>query len=470
MTQSRNIIKEFASVLLEGIPVVTVENSFPVVFSNTTTSNSIDTGALTVNGGVGIGGNLVVGKSISVLDGLDMGGTRIRNLAEPVLPNDAMTLSFFSANAGGVQAGMGIDKQMNVISVNPSQPQLTTVGTIKNGSWNATVISTAYGGTGSTGFPHGEILFGTESNPIGSHSSFHYNSATRSLHLAGLNDTTGSGTGTLVVSGGGSFSKGLHVGSVLTCNGMQVNKKIVNITDATEAGQGLDGMGALTVAGGCVIGKNVAINGNIYCGGSVSTTVLSVTGTTDATSPTNASLVVAGGFGVRKSIHVGTNALIAGSLTVLSLAESTSATTGSIVANGGASVKGTLRTGGSLHVAGEGTFSGKVTAVSGFSIQGNISYSGMLVSTPVSGGTVVIPANVPGVILELTGPLEELFLSFPTSVLNGHVISISTTDTITTVGTLNVTFARNMEFPVTFPAGSSLRYMFLSSSTKWYRI
>ena len=59
----------------------------------------------------------------------------------------------FSNNALSISstiASTGLSYTNGALSVNPSQPQITTVGTLTGGTWNATPIAYQYGGTGNT--------------------------------------------------------------------------------------------------------------------------------------------------------------------------------------------------------------------------------------------------------------------------------------------------------------------------------
>jgi hypothetical protein len=81
--------------------------------------------------------------------------------------------------------------------------QVTGVGTLTSGQWNATTISVAYGGTGQTTYTDGQLLIGNSTG----------NTLTKSTLTAGsgISITNGGGTITIATSGGTgvtSFSAG----------------------------------------------------------------------------------------------------------------------------------------------------------------------------------------------------------------------------------------------------------------------
>ncbi|KAI8831951.1 hypothetical protein BJ741DRAFT_667526 [Chytriomyces cf. hyalinus JEL632] len=58
MTQSRNVVKEFGNVFIDNKPVLTAANGLPVHLTNKTPAVSGSTGALMVDGGIGVIGGV----------------------------------------------------------------------------------------------------------------------------------------------------------------------------------------------------------------------------------------------------------------------------------------------------------------------------------------------------------------------------------------------------------------------------
>jgi len=204
------------------------------------------------------------------------------------------------------------------------------------------------------------------------------------------------GSSNLQVTGGGTFSGTLTVGS-------SANIQATTATTDTATG-------ALRVMGGAAIGGNLKVGANLAVGTTESTANgnLRVFYTTPATNSTTGALVVAGGAGIAGNLHVGlfgatpvlsakvdnfgagrpavvitgniiqgsggavTYVNLVGNVTISCTAPSTSTTTGALVVTGGAGVGGNINAG-SLTIPGAGhTLTGNLT-VTGNITAGNIS-------------------------------------------------------------------------------------------------
>ena len=105
--------------------------------------------------------------------------------------------------------------------------------------------------------------------------------------------------------------------------------------------------GALKVAGGVGIVKNLYVGGNTV-----------ITDTTQASNTTSGSLQTAGGAGIAKNLYVG------GIIDVTDVTQSTSPTTGALIVDGGAGIAKNVYVGGDLQVTGNVTILGSNSSIS----------------------------------------------------------------------------------------------------------
>lgn len=231
-----------------------------------TTSTSTSTGALKVLGGVGVGGNLYVGGNISV------------------------PRSFFAANGPGFNGQILVTRGSYVEWINTPQTSTTTsflstvtaIGIIETlDPTNATSTSTGAlrvrggAGIGRDLWVGGDI---TGTNIAGASIAV---SGTGSFNTVAVNATTPSTTssnGALVVQGGVGIRGDLYVAggvfsSRLTIDETIINSTVVQTNDVFTITNTLNATstnsGALRVAGGAGIGRNLYVGGSGYFTGTV---------------------------------------------------------------------------------------------------------------------------------------------------------------------------------------------------------
>jgi hypothetical protein len=177
--------------------------------------------------------------------------------------NNNNQLQIASAGIGtGLSGGNGVS-----LSVNASQPQIIAVGIITTGTWNGNIISVTHGGTGTTNFTGGQILFGNGINPIASSSNLTFSSTAFTIGVT--TSSTSTNTGALIVTGGISCGENINVQGKLTLldttssTSSIVGSTIIagsiaisNTMDATSSSNG----GTFTTAGGMSVGKTLYAN------------------------------------------------------------------------------------------------------------------------------------------------------------------------------------------------------------------
>jgi hypothetical protein len=136
-----------------------------------------------------------------------------------------------------------------------------------------------------------------------------------------------------------------------------------------------DSTGSLILDGGAGIAKNVYIGGNLNVTGSITggstgsafTTPITTTDTTQSTTINTGSLIVDGGAGIGKNLHVG------GTIHGTNTADSSSGGTGSIFTNGGIGITKSLYVGGSGSTPATSTSTGAVVVASnGVGVTGTV--------------------------------------------------------------------------------------------------
>lgn len=88
--------------------------------------------------------------------------------------------------------------------ISGSYTGITGVGTLTVGTWNATTIGVAYGGTGQTSYTNGQLLIGNSTG----------NTLTKSTLTAGAGIAITNGTGTITIAGDGTHTTSAPVTKV----------------------------------------------------------------------------------------------------------------------------------------------------------------------------------------------------------------------------------------------------------------
>lgn len=288
----------------------TINNSGQVNIPATTESTSVTTGGLTLGGGAGIAKNLTVGGGISAAGGITFSGlTRITN-------NTAASSSTVAAFT--VVGGIGADS-LNVgaggIKLSAGGFSTSTfVNITDTGASNSTTSGalTVVGGVGIQG----------------------------ALYVGGITTAGGISMGGALTVGGGITAARLDCsgvmksGSIITGAFSATTLSATATTESTGAGSGAlvvaggAGIaGALNVLGGITgarldLGTGAIKSGPVTCGnitssGTFSATSLNATATTASTNTGSGALVVAGGVGIAGLLNA-TTIVASGNITAFS--------------------------------------------------------------------------------------------------------------------------------------------------------
>jgi hypothetical protein len=352
-----------------------------IFVSSSNTSNSTDTGALVVEGGVGIGKNLIIGQQtvikstdnafstvtgalivtggVGIGSDLYVGGQITSNKLVIELTTISTTLittddiikttnntQATSPSTGALQitGGAGIEGNLHVGGV--------IVGSLVGTTNIATNIAGGLPGqllyqisTSATGFvttgPNTYIL---TSN--GSNSPFWSNN----LFLSSTINAVSATTGALVVAGGAGINQDLYVGGRIygTLAGpVQAAEQLKVI--ASDMNQ----VHFVTFVDSNNIG--VANTETFYTTSSMTinpnTGEIKFLSLAEATSTTTGALAISGGAGIGKNLYVGGNIQIAGLTTITNTTNSFSPITGALVILGGVGIVGNLNVGGTINAS-----------------------------------------------------------------------------------------------------------------------
>ncbi len=341
-----------------------------LAITNTTASTSTITGALTVAGGVGIAGRLNVGTSLYV------NGVQIQNFdsSTPLSLTDTTASTSKTTGALKVAGGVGIAGALYVDSLNVNGVNIDTNGSTFDTSaalalTNTTASSstttgalTVAGGAGIAGRLSVGSLYvnGVQIDTNGSSSSF---DASAILSLTNTTESTSKTTGALKVAGGVGISKDVYMGGSAYISNYLITSGTYGATSPLN--------GALRVAGGAGIVGDMYIGGLINIGNTATISgITSITNNTASTSKTTGALVVSGGIGINGAANIG------GITKVLSTTASTSSLTGALVVSGGVGVSGDINITGGMNI-GSGTAttsstSGALVVYGGIGTSGNI--------------------------------------------------------------------------------------------------
>ena len=374
-----------------------------VIFHSITDSTSTGNGSVVVSGGVGISGNIFLGNSLFF-------GPNLTRLSMTDFSSNVFFHSLSESTGTGygsivVSGGLGLGKSAyiggnltvdgnsayfaNSVYINNKNGLGRTVLSMTDFSSNVIFHST----TDSTGTGYGSVVIsggaGISGNIFLGNSLFFGPNLTRlsmtdfssNVIFHSIVESTGTGYGSVVVSGGLGLGKSAYIGGNLTVDGssayfansVYINNKngrgptVLSMTDfsynavfySTSESTGT-GYGSIVVSGGVGINKSAYIGGNLTVDGSsayfansvyinnkngIGRTVLSMTdfssnvvfhSTTESTSTGNGSVVVFGGIGIGGNINIQNKAF------VNSTYDSYSTNTGSLVVSGGVGINGNV--------------------------------------------------------------------------------------------------------------------------------
>ena len=329
-----------------------------VIINNTTESNSIVTGALQIRGGVGIGRNLYTGGNVIINSTIESTSTS----------TGALRITGGVGIGGNVYTGGNIIVNSNIESTSTSSGALQITGGVGIGrnlytGGNVIINSTIESTSTSTG-----ALRITGGVGIGGNVYTGGN-----VIINNTTESTSTSSGALQIAGGVGIGRNLYTGGNVI-----INSTIESTSTST---------GALIITGGVGIGGNVYTRGNII-----------VTSNIESTSTSSGALQIIGGVGIGRNLYTGGNVIINSTI------ESISTSTGALRITGGVGIGGNVYTGGNViinsNIESTSTSSGALQITGGVGIGrnlytgGNVIINSTIESTSTSTGALRITGGV----------------------------------------------------------------------------
>jgi hypothetical protein len=366
-----------------------------VNITNTTASTNKDTGALIVNGGVGVEGSLFAGGLIYVFDTPSgsytpvltsaSGGYNGGIISGTVFVNNSTTSTSITTGALRVLGGVGIQGNLNVgpdgrfNGIRVGRGSASGVGSDTNVALGGGVGNDAPLALNASGLRNVAVGLGTLSTitsasdnvAVGRYAMRDKSAGDNNVAIGSNSLTTGSGSSNTAVGVG---ALALSPSGQNTALGHDALHEIIgdsNIGIGFNAGRAME-----TGTGNVIIGNNDgitidgAVNNILIADGSGNirltiseTGVLTLPSNVSSTNTTTGTLVVTGGVGISGAVNIGGAAGIGGAVSISNTTPSTSTTSGSIVTLGGIGAAGNIH---ALGFFGDGSNLTNITAA-GFS-------------------------------------------------------------------------------------------------------
>jgi len=324
-------------------------NSNLVVIS-TTQATSVDTGALVVQGGAGIAGNLYVGGNLIVSNVsyeyqeiitttelvkgnlVAASGTISSSVdtgALVVVGGAGISGSLFITNTNDVSANIGLLHNANIaINANLGAYQSWANANLSSADNTINSIEANLGAFQNYANANIGSFYNYANTKIGSNSN-------SNLVVVSNTPSTTPNTGALTVIGGAGIAGNLNVGNIIIAEGNIVANSGNVSTDTTTGALVISNGGGLGVTGNVNVGQTIIAEGNILANSGVSSTNINT-----------GALVVVGGAGISGNINVNGEVKTGGNIVAGSGAASTDVTSGALVVKGGAGVSGEFSLGG----------------------------------------------------------------------------------------------------------------------------
>lgn len=303
--------------------------------SDLTDSSSSSTGALKVSGGVGIAKNLFVGQNLNVSGSTTIGSLITGNITGTSLniSGNAIVTGSLNVSSSGTFNSLLVTNN-GTIGGTLSVTGLTTLGELHSGVTTVDSLSVTNNQT------IGGTLTVTNATTLSNTLSI-----SGSTIILDSTDvvTTPSLSGALVVSGGVGIAKGLNVagivnitnttnaisrttGALVVTGGVGISGHLHVLDLITHGGATIGGL--LTASGSATINGVTTMVASATIGGSLTVSGFTIINdNTQSTDTSSGALIVAGGVGIAKNLNVGGTLNVTGATTLSDILNISGATT-----------------------------------------------------------------------------------------------------------------------------------------------
>jgi len=438
-----------------------------IILAGTDDGGSTTTGALQIAGGAGIGGQVYIGKGLQVVGDIsgavvsssNLKATSLQTATNTLVYADVLgelhlstislsggtltgTISTATNLSGGVRGSLPYQTAPGVTTMLPIGTD-TTVLTVTGGvpTWQSasgTTVGNASNSTTATNIAGGltnQIPYQSSPGITAFSSGLTFNGTTftaTNISVPGTTNATSTLTGAVQIAGGVGIQKDLwvggnvNIGGTLFFNGVgadQVTSNTGTFVDVAVTGTGV----ALTVTNSVYVGQNLQVNNTLTSANVV------ISGSTGVTTTNSGALQVAGGVGVGGGLVVG------GTVTATNVLVNTSSVSLGATLNvgGGSYFTGNIAVTGITTItnttAVASTTTGALQVAGGVGIAGGLVVGGATTSTTLT----VSGQSVLGLVTATAVTATSLTVSGQ-STLGATTATIFTATAVTVSGTLNV--------------------------------
>ena len=349
--------------------------------SNTTASTSSITGAIICSGGIGISGSSNIGGNETL--------TGYLNITNTTASTSSTTGAMICSGGIGISGNNYLGGITNITNATASSTTATGALVLTAGGLGVNGAVNIGGATGIAGITTVSNASASTSSTSGALIITGGVGVSGNNYLGGITNITNAtassttATGALVLTAGG-----LGVNGAVNIGGATGIAGITTVSNASASTSSTSG--ALIITGG------VGVSGNNYLGGITNIT----NATASSTTATGALVLTAGGLGVNGAVNIGGATGIAGITTVSNASASTSSTSGALIITGGIGASGNNFLGGITAITNAtatpstSSTAGALLVSGGIGCNGNI-YSASTIYAAGFGGTGSTNISVP---------------------------------------------------------------------------